>query len=188
MADSVMVKGDFLKKLSRHRICRWVQKHSDKLVGGGVFTIGNTPIVPLIRNFSKKYAHSDFVPSHVGSIIKLGGLYYIFNMTPPKASFIELVDYIAETKEDFRIVFGGENYKIDEKEFSYNLFCKIGQKYGYFSALQCIFPHRDLIPNRKEHCSEIHVKALQRFGFFDGVNGDDMTPVEVYDKMLEGDF
>lgn len=189
MTDTIMVTKKYLRSLSRPRLSKWISYNFNNLIGGATFTIGKTPIVPIIQHFTKKYSKSNFTPAHTGSIIACGGLLYVFNMTPPKSNIVELMDYIlSDTDEDFRIIYRGENFELDTKAYSEYLHTKVGQKYGYLSALECISPLRKILFNFSEHCSEIHVKALQRQGYFKNIKADDICPSELYEIMILGDF
>ena len=186
MTDTIMVTKKYLRSLSRLRLSKFLSNNFDKLIGGQVFTIGDTLLTKSIQFITKKYAKSDFIPTHVGQIIRIGSQLFIVNVIPPKVAYVELMDYILQTDEDFRIVYRGENFKLDTPRYSYEVSNLVGQNYGYFSAIQSGIKGISWIPNRKTHCSEASIKYLQNQGYFKDVIADNETPVEVYDKMIRG--
>ena len=188
MTDTIMVTKQYLKSLKRIRLSKFLANNFSNLIGGQVFTVGKTFLTTTIQFITKKYAKGDFCPCHVGQIINIGSRLFVVNVIPPKVDYTELMDYILQTDEDFRIIFRGENFKLDTPRYSYEVSNLVGQNYGYFSALQSGIKGISWIPNRKIHCSESAVKFLQNQGYFEGVKADDCTPVEVYEKMINGDF
>lgn len=181
-----MVTGDYLKSLSKLKLYRFLKDNYNSLIGGQVFTIGTTWLVPVIRQITKHFAKHDYVPSHVGQIINIGNVLFVVNVVPPKVDYIELSEYIMNTDEDFRIVFRGENFTLDTARYSYEVSTLVGKDYGYFSALQSGIKGLGWIPNKKIHCSEAAVMFLQNQGYFKGIKADDVTPVEAYNLMIEG--
>lgn len=188
MTDVQMVTKDYLRSLNRRELNNFLNKNFESLIGGQVFTIGNTFLTKTIQLITKKYANGDYCPVHVGQIIKIGCRLFIVNVMPPKVDYVELLDYILKTDEKFRIVFRGENFKLNTCKYSFEVSNLVGRNYGYFSALQSGIKGISWIPNRKIHCSEACVKLLQNQGYFKGVKADDVTPVEAYYKMINGNF
>lgn len=188
MTDTLIVTKQYLRKLSRERLSKFISTNFYKLCGGQVFTIGKTWLTKPIQMITKKYAKSDFIPSHVGQICNFSSELFVINVIPPRVEYIDLLDYIISTDEDFRIVYRGENFRLDTKRYAYEITSLIGMNYGYFSAIQSGIKGLSWIPNRKKHCSEVACKYLQNQGYFKGIDADNMTPVEIYDKMIRGDF
>lgn len=160
----------------------FIDYNKNVLVGSAVFTKDDSWLSKQIQRATKhKTKQKEFIPSHIGSIVSINGQVYLFNMVPPRASCILLQDFLEDTDDEYRIVLRDFSLKVPE----YNQFIlhRNGKRYGYFSALQSATRLLKYIPNRKEHCSEIHTKALQEQGLLKGLRADDVTPVELYDLL-----
>lgn len=188
MTETVVVTKMYLRSMPFRRLDNFLKNNFNKLIGGQVFTVGKTFLTKTIQAITKKYAKGDFCPVHVGQIINIGSKLFVVNVMPPKVDYIELADYITNTDEDFRIIFRGNDFKLDTTRYSYEVSNLVGKNYGYFSAIQSGIKGISWIPNRKIHCSECCVKFLQNQGYFKGVKADDITPVEAFYKMINGDF
>ena len=180
--DTITVDGKFLKSLTHAELSKWLQVHRLDLAGASVFTKSSGWLSPTIEFLTRKDCKdTSFIPSHVGSILLLGSILYCFDMKPPKATITNLFDYIVTTNDTFKIVMILDS-KIEIAQFSYDLFCKVDEKYGYLSALQCIKGLRWIL-NRKHHCSELATLEYQKFGYLTDLKADDTTPALLYSKM-----
>ena len=174
---------NYLKNMTANGLSNLLDVSRLDFAGGALFTKNKSVLSKTICSLTAKYSKfKHFIPSHVGSIILLDGVLYVFNMIPPKAYIQRLDDYLATTEDDFVIV--ARDFELDVTQFSKYLFNKIGEKYGYFSALQCGVKNISWIPNRTEHCSELHILALQQQHYFKNTIADDITPVECYEMLL----
>lgn len=188
MVETKLISKEYLRSYSRLKLSKFLACNFGYLIGGQVFTIGNTKLTKTIQKITKKYAKTEFVPVHVGQIVNIGCKLFVINVTPPKVEYTELMDYILETDEDFKIIYRGSNFTLDTARYSAEVCNMVGKEYGYFSALQSGIKALRWIPNRKTHCSEATVMYLQNQGYFKDYVADDMTPVEVYDIMISGNF
>lgn len=185
--DTITINGEWLKSLSPHKLSKWLQLNRLELATASVFTRSGGWLSPTIEFLTRRECiEKDFIPSHIGNVILLNSKLYIFNQKPPKASIIELYDYIMETKDDFKIVIIDE-HKIDISQFSYDLFCCVEEKYGYLSALQCLKGLRWL-PQKTRHCSEIATMEYQKWGYFEDIKADDTSPAKLYSLMVYGGY
>lgn len=174
---------NYLKNMTANGLSNLLDVSRLDFAGGALFTKNKSILSKTICSLTAKYSKlKRFIPSHVGSIILLDGILYVFNMIPLKAYIQRLDEYLATTEDDFVIL--TRDFELDVAQFSKYLFNKVGEKYGYFSALQCGIKNISWIPNRTEHCSELHILALQQQGYCLDIVADDMTPVEDYEKLL----
>ena len=180
-------KKEFFEKMSRARLCKWFRDNSSKLIGSAIATKSGLNLSKLICKLSEKRSIlNGFIPSHIGSIVVENGMLYLFNMKPPRAEKIRLLEYILTTKEDFVIIL--RDFDLDVELFSRNILEYDGKKYAYLSALQCISKYIEWLPNIGDHCSELHARYLQKQGYLKGVHCDNLTPVEVYEMLLLGNL
>lgn len=189
----VIDKSDILK-LSVDKLDKWLELNYENLIGSAIFTKNNTLGSKLVRwgekhLFAKCKSADCFVPSHTGSIIVKNikdftnntDNLYIFDMKPPKASIQPLVDYLLNTDEDYKIVI--RNFKLMPTAFSMNCLYHVGEFYPYLSALRSVFTKRNTKWVR--HCSEFHLRELQKQGLFPNVNPE-ITPDELYHLLTGG--
>ena len=73
-----------------------------------------------------------------------------------------MYEYLATTKDEFILVM--RNFYINTESFSLDILKRLNKPYGYLSAIQSAFKY--MFWGFKEHCSEIHLKALQDQGLF----------------------
>jgi len=186
--DTITVDGKWLKSLTQADLTKWLQIHRLDLAGGATFTIGKTLLTKPIQWATKKYLHKDdsFLPCHTGIIILCGCQLFIVDIVPPKVKITGLLDYILNTNEEFKIVMRGENFNIDVKRFSYEAFCWVDRKYGYFSAVCSALTLKKYIKGFGLHCSEGLIRLYKNQGFFEDINSDDITPIEAYNLLTYG--
>ena len=132
---------------------------------------------------SGKAESKDFVPSHVGSLILAGGHVYLFDMKPPRPTLTRFDEYLANTKDEFMLVL--RNFSVDTEKFSLNILSRLNKPYGYLSAIQSAFKY--MFWGFKEHCSEIHLKALQDQGLFKEYDANKTTPEDLKEILLHYD-
>ena len=67
--------------MSEVQLNKWIARHNTELSCASLFTYTDKGICPIIKNLTKKYAHNgdDFVPTHVGNIIRIGTQINDFN-------------------------------------------------------------------------------------------------------------
>ena len=185
--NTITYDKTYFLNMSEVQLNKWIARHNTELSCASLFTYTDKGICPIIKNLTKKYAHNgdDFVPTHVGNIIRIGTQIFVFNMIPPKSKTTLLIDYIKNADFDYRIVtfadnnFNGYQYTVDTLKYN-------NRRYGYFSALQSGIKPLRWIPNRKAHCSEIFIKMLQRQGYYKEIKADDVTPVEAHNLLAYG--
>lgn len=165
------------------QIQEWVSLYQDRLVGSAIFTKNNTLGSKLVqwgeKHLFAKTKHTGFTPSHTGSIIYYNNNVYIFDMKPPKATVQPLATYLYTTDEDFVLVL--RDFPLDTRMFSLNCIDHVGENYPYLSALRSVFTKRE--SKYRRHCSEFHLRQLQRQGVFKDVNPE-ITPDELYHIMI----
>ena len=185
--NTITYNRTYFSNLSEAQFKNWIAQHSAELGCASLFTYTDKGICPIIKNLTKKYAMDgdDFVPSHVGNIIRVGTQIFVFNMIPPKSKTTLLYDYLKDADFDYRIVtfdnneFNNYQYTVDTLKYN-------NRSYGYLSALQSGIKPLRWIPNRKAHCSEIFIKMLQNQGYYKEIKADDVTPVEAYNLLVYG--
>lgn len=173
------------KDLSNDELKKWLAFNYERLIGSAIFTKQNTWTSKLVRwgekhLFAKCKDSSCFVPSHTGSIIEYNNNLYIFDMKPPKSSVQPLYEFIKYTKEDFVLVL--RDFPLNTDMFSKNLKFHIGEFYAYLSALRSVFTKRQTKYVR--HCSEMHLRELQKQGLFLNVNSE-ITPDELFHLLTK---
>lgn len=183
---SEIIKKEDLQKLSDDKLEAWLNLNREILIGSAVFTKQDTLSSKLVRwgekhLFAKCKSDDCFVPSHTGSIIKACGELFIFDMKPPRASMQSLKKFLQETNEDYIIVL--RNFTLNTDMFSFNLRFHVGESYPYLSALRSVFTKRQ--SKWRRHCSEMHVRELQKQDLFLNVNPE-ITPDELL-HLLKGD-
>ena len=164
------------KDMTKDQIEMYVKIHKEKLVGSAVF-VKNTALISKAISWvcSGKAKTKDFVPSHVGSLILCGGHVYLFDMKPPKPTLTKFSDYLAESKDEYLLYM--RNFSLDTEKFSLEIIKRVNNNYGYLSALQSAFKY--LWWGWREHCSEIHLKALQAQGLFTEYSANATTPEDL---------
>lgn len=170
----------FFSKLDRDEIKQWIKNNYTLLIGSAIFTKNNSITSKVVRwAESWKCEDKSFIPSHTGSIIEYNNEIYIFDMKPLRASVQPLLDYLCNTKDDYKIIL--RNFELDTFMFSKNIAYHIGQWYPYMSAIRSVFTKRNT--KWQTHCSEAHLRELQKQGIYLSVNPE-ITPDELYHIML----
>lgn len=170
----------FFSKLNRDEIKQWIKNNYTLLIGSAIFTKNNSITSKVVRwAESWKCEDKSFIPSHTGSIIEYNNEIYIFDMKPLRASVQPLLDYLCDTKDDYKIIL--RNFELDTFMFTANISEHIGQWYPYMSAVRSIFTKRNT--KWQTHCSELHIRELQKQGIYLSVNPE-ITPDELYHIML----
>lgn len=172
----VVFYKNFFKYKTREEIRLWIDVHRQRLIGSAVFTKGQS-ITANIVAWAEGWRCPDktaFRPAHTGSIVEKDGEVLIFDMKPPRASVQSLEKFLWLTDEDFVIVL--RDFELDEKMFSANLLSEVGRGYPYMSAIRSVFNKRETKWNC--HCSEMHLRELQKQGLFTDVNAE-ITPDEL---------
>lgn len=173
-------KNEFFKEKTRSEIRKWINANKGKLVGSAIFTKGQSYTANIVAWAEgwKCPQKSSFRPSHTGSIIEQNGELLIFDMKPPKASVQNLEKYLWTTNESFEILL--RDFELDTMMFSANLLSEVGRGYPYMSAIRSVFSKRETKWNC--HCSELHLRELQKQGLYLDVNGE-ITPDELLHIM-----
>lgn len=171
--------------MSLEQIKEWINLYQDRLVGSAIFTYNNTLGSKVVRwgeqhLFAKSNKHGGFVPSHTGSIIYYNNEVYIFDMKPPRASIQRLDNYLYSTDETYVLVL--RDFPLDTRMFSLNCLDHVGESYPYLSAIRSVFTKRESKFSR--HCSEFHLRQLQRQGILTDVNPE-ITPDELYRLLIK---
>lgn len=170
----------FFSKLNRDEIKQWIKNNYTLLIGSAIFTKNNSITSKVVRwAESWKCEDKSFIPSHTGSIIEYNNEIYIFDMKPLRASVQPLLDYLCDTKDDYKIIL--RNFELDTFMFTANISEHIGQWYPYMSAIRSVFTKRNT--KWQTHCSELHIRELQKQGIYLSVNPE-ITPDELYHIML----
>lgn len=170
----------FFSKLDRDEIKQWIKNNYTLLIGSAIFTKNNSITSKVVRwAESWKCEDKSFIPSHTGSIIEYNNEIYIFDMKPLRASVQPLLDYLCDTKDDYKIIL--RNFELDIFMFIANISEHIGQWYPYMSAIRSVFTKRNT--KWQTHCSELHIRELQKQGIYLSVNPE-ITPDELYHIML----
>lgn len=159
----------------------WISFNYKRLIGSAVFT-KNKSFTSKLVCWAEKWRCKDdcFVPSHTGSIIEYNGELYIFDMKPLKARIQPLDEYLLNSNEEFVLVL--RDFRLDTKMFSANIAEHIGEFYPYMSAIRSVFTKRQ--SKWRRHCSELHLRELQKQGLFLDVNPE-ITPDELL-HVLKG--
>lgn len=169
------------ESLTPETIEDFVEQNKNTLVGSAVFVKNAAFISKLISWVcSGKAQDKNFIPSHVGSLVMVGGQVYLFDMKPPKPTLTHFVDYLKNTKDEFLLVM--RDFKLDTEAFSLEIVNRMNKRYGYLSAIQSAFKY--MYYGFREHCSEIHLKALQAQGLFWGYDANKTTPEDLKEILL----
>lgn len=171
--------------MSEEDLRTWLRLNRERLIGSAIFTKQDSITSKLVRwgekhLFAKCKGDNCFIPSHTGSIIEYAGELYIFDMKPLRANVQPLFDYLLYTDESYILVM--RNFALDTSMFSLNLQFHIGDFYPYLSALRSVFTKRQT--KNARHCSEMHLRELQKQGLFKDVNPE-ITPDELLHLLLE---
>lgn len=161
----------------------WIVFNRKRLIGSALFTCNHSCVSKIVcwaENWGEKNKKK-FTPSHTGSIIEYDKKLYVFDMKPPKATITPLSNYLLYTKDTYALVL--RDFNIDEKMFSANIAEHLGQLYPFMSAIRSVFTKRQ--SKWRNHCSELHLRELQKQGLFKGINPE-ITPDELY-KILNGE-
>lgn len=172
----------FFSKLNRDEIKQWIKNNYTLLIGSAIFTKNNSITSKVVRwAESWKCEDKSFIPSHTGSIIEYNNEIYIFDMKPLRASVQPLLDYLCDTKDDYKIIL--RNFEINTHTFNSLIIDKIGELYPFMSAIRSVFTKRRT--KYKQHCSEAHARCLKLSGyeFKEGFNFE-CTPEELYNYFI----
>lgn len=167
--------------MSKEQIGQFCNLNEFRLVGSALFAKNKSFVSKLVSWVCKGKAKDEiFVPSHVGSLILCGGHVYLFDMKPPKPTLTKFEDYLANTKDEYLLVM--RNFTLDTEAFSLGILSRVNQRYGYLSAIQSAFKY--LWYPLREHCSEIHLKELQKQGLFKEEDANETTPEDLKEILL----
>lgn len=172
------------ENMTKDQLTQFCQLREFELVGSAVF-VKNKAFVSKVISWvcSGKAESKDFVPSHVGSLILAGGHIYLFDMKPPRPTLTRFDEYLATTKDEFILVM--RNFYVNTESFSLDILKRLNKPYGYLSAIQSAFKY--MFWGFKEHCSEIHLKALQDQGLFKEYDANKTTPEDLKEILLHFD-
>lgn len=174
--------NEYFKHLSKDELISWIEYNKYKLIGSALFTKNNSLTSKVVR-WAENWGEKDknkFTPSHTGSIIEYNNDVYVFDMKPMKATVTPLLDYILNTKDEYRLVL--RDFLIDGRMFSLNISYKIGDWYPFMSAIRSVFTKRK--SKYKQHCSEAHLAQLQLQGKYLELNPE-IAPDELYYAMTQ---
>ena len=101
-------------------------------------------------------------------------------MKPPRPTLTRFDEYLATTKDEYLLVM--RNFGIDTEKFSLGILSRVNQRYGYLSAIQSAF--KFLWYPLREHCSEIHLKELQKQELFTNEDANETTPEDLKEILL----
>lgn len=167
--------------MTEKQIEDFCNSNQSNLVGSALFTKNKKVVSKIVSWVCKGKAEDDeFIPSHVGSLILCGGHVYLFDMKPPKAKLTRFDEYLKNSDDEFLLVM--RDFKLNIEDFSLGILSRINQHYGYLSAIQSAFKY--LWYPLREHCSEIHLKELQKQGLFKGYDANQTTPEELKKILL----
>lgn len=170
------------KDMTKEQLTQYCGLNEYGLVGSAIFVKNKSLMSKIISKVCAGKAQSkDFVPSHIGSLILCGGHVYLFDMKPPKPTLTRLDEYLATTKDEYMLVM--RNFALDTEKFSLDILSRLNNKYGYLSAIQSAF--KWLWYPLREHCSEIHLKALQAQGLFKEHSANATTPEDLKEILLQ---
>ena len=166
--------------MSEKDINTWIVFNRKRLVGSAIFTCNDSLTSKVVRwaeNWGEKNKEK-FTPSHTGSIIEYNKQLYVFDMKPLKATITPLANYLLHTKDTYVLVL--RDFSIDEKMFSLNIAEHIGEFYPFMSAIRSVFTKRQ--SKWRTHCSELHLRELQKQGLFTNLNPE-ICPDELFYEM-----
>ena len=159
----------------------WLEVERERLIGSAVFTKNDSITSKIVRWAEGwKCKNECFIPSHTGSIIEYNDDLYIFDMKPMRASVQPLYDYLLNTTDDYVIVM--RNFELNTKMFSINVAEHIGEFYPFLSACRSVLTKRQ--SKWRRHCSELHLRELQKQGLFIDLNPE-ITPDELYHALIK---
>jgi|GEM_PF-1691270 len=177
--------GDYLKNLTDNGLIHFLDVNRLKLAGSAVFTRNKSLVSKIVSSVCRgKCDKEEWIPSHVGSLVLMGGGVYLFDMKPPKATLTKLKNYIKETNDDFIIVM--RDFELDVEKFSFNICDRNKNYYGYISAVQSAF--KWLWYPLREHCSEIHLKELNEQKLFTQYKPNNTTPKDLLEILNKGHY
>ena len=157
----------------------WIDE-CENLIGSVIFSKNEGITSKIIGFFEKlKCPKKDFIPTHVSSIVKEGNEIYILDIKPFKAKKKPLLDYLLFTSDDYVLVI--RDFALDTKRFSKEILKYESKIYPFLSAIRSIGSKKQ---SKKAHCSEAHLKALQKQGLFLNVNPE-ITPDELWHLLNE---
>lgn len=168
--------------MSEHDINTWIIFNRKRLIGSAIFTCNDSFTSKVVRwaeNWGKKDKEK-FTPSHTGSIIEYNKKLYVFNMKPLKATVTPLGNYLLHTGDTYTLVL--RDFKLDERMFSLNIAEHIGEFYPFMSAIRSVFTKRQ--SKWRTHCSELHLRELQKQGILTGINPE-ITPDELLYELTK---
>lgn len=170
------------KKIDERLLMSWISVYKNKLAGSAIFVRNESLLSKIISSVCKnKCPDKTFIPSHVGSLVLVGGDVAVFDMVPPKAKITPLIDYLTSTDDDYEIVM--RDFDLDVEKFSFGIVERVNKRYGYLSAIQSAF--KWLWYPLREHCSEIHLRELQKQRLFEGIDANEITPDGLYHLLIE---
>ena len=179
---SLIYDRQYFENMSTREIEEWIIENKKELVGSAIFTANNSFTSKIVRwaeNWGNKNK-KEFTPSHTGSIVKENSEIVVFDMKPIRAKTTPLLDYLIFTNDDFVIIIN--DFKLNKKIFSNDILEYVGRFYPYMSAVRSIFNKRNTKWAR--HCSEIHLRALQKQDIYSGINPE-ITPEELWHLMID---
>lgn len=181
MGRKIYNKSEF-RGMANQVINTWTVIHKQRLIGSLIFTANNGFTSRLVR-WAESWSglESDFVPSHVGSIVEKDGQLYVFQMIPPKSYIQPLTNYLLYTNDEYKLIL--RDFELDTKMFSANILEHNDEIYPYLSALRSVFTKRQ--SKRFMHCSELPAREYHKQGYLQGMNLE-LTPLELYQLMING--
>ena len=168
------------ENMSEKDINTWIVFNRKRLVGSAIFTCNDSFTSKIVR-WAENWGEKDkekFTPSHTGSIIEYDKKLFVFDMKPLKATITPLANYLLHTKDTYALVL--RDFSIDEKMFSLNIAEHIGEFYPFMSAIRSVFTKRQ--SKWRTHCSELHLRELQKQGLFTDLNPE-ICPDELFYEM-----
>lgn len=176
----ILCQKEYFKSMTLNRLDEWLGNNREQLIGSAIFT-QNKSMTSKVVSWAEHFKCTDkkFCPSHTGSIIWYENDLYMFNMKPLRASVIKLKDYLSKTEDDFKLIL--RNFDLDTKMFSLNIAEHIGEFYPFMSAIRSVGTKKQ--SKWRTHCSELHLRELQKQGLFKGVNAE-ITPDELLHLMI----
>ena len=168
------------KGMSEKDLNTWIIFNRKKLIGSALFTKNDSLTSKIVR-WAENWGEKDknrFTPSHTASIIEYNKMLYVFDMKPLKATITPLTNYLLHTDDEYALVI--RDFALDEKMFSLNIAEHIGEFYPFMSAIRSVFTKRQ--SKWRKHCSELHLRELQKQGLFTELNPE-ICPDELFYEM-----
>jgi hypothetical protein len=162
---------DYFKSID---VDEFIAKNKDKLVGSCLFEQGEKLAAKITLACTKnKSCNHEFTPSH-GTPIYMDddGNLKIMQIKPPKNYSVDLADYLKTSDVKYAIYL--RDFDINEEEFSKSVKQLDGQKYGLLSAIQSVLSSINV--DGGLHCSECYMKEIQKYGQFENVDANKITP------------